>query len=258
MAAILRTPSLRSPSSIFLCSLAVSDFLVGLVVQPAYIANELIANEPGSSLSHAGSLLSLSVCGVSLCAMTAISVDRFLAIHYHMRYPNMVTEKRALYASATLWVISVILSCLSFGNENSFFLVMAVGTAICLFISTFSDIRIYHIVRRHQLQIQAQQQSVQSLDGDHYQNMVQSKKSAIKTFIYYICMTLCYSPAFIMSLTAAIFPETSSALAWILTPTVTFMNSSINPFLYYWRTNELRMAILKTIRSVLFKQTEGN
>ena len=93
VAAILRTPSLRSPSSIFLCSLAVSDFLVGLVVQPAYIANELIANEPGSSLSHAGSLLSLSVRGVSLCTMTAISVDRFLAIHYHMRHPNMVTEK---------------------------------------------------------------------------------------------------------------------------------------------------------------------
>ncbi len=41
LAAILRTPSLLSPSAILLCSLAVSDLLVGFVVQPLYIATEL-------------------------------------------------------------------------------------------------------------------------------------------------------------------------------------------------------------------------
>ena len=42
LAAILRTPSLRSvPSTVFLCSLAIIDFLVGLVVQPVYIASKL-------------------------------------------------------------------------------------------------------------------------------------------------------------------------------------------------------------------------
>ena len=38
LAAILRTPWLRSPSTTLLCSLAVSDLLVGLVVQPTYTA----------------------------------------------------------------------------------------------------------------------------------------------------------------------------------------------------------------------------
>ena len=37
---ILTTPSLRSPSTILLCSLALSDLLVGLVVQPLYIAGQ--------------------------------------------------------------------------------------------------------------------------------------------------------------------------------------------------------------------------
>ena len=41
LVAILRTPSLRSPSVIFLCNLAVSDLLVGLVVQPVYVAAEI-------------------------------------------------------------------------------------------------------------------------------------------------------------------------------------------------------------------------
>lgn len=41
LSSIWKTPSLRSPSTVFLSSLAVSDLLVGLVVQPLYIANEL-------------------------------------------------------------------------------------------------------------------------------------------------------------------------------------------------------------------------
>ena len=42
LAAILKTPSLRSlPSNIFLCSLSITDFLVGLVVQPVYIIRKL-------------------------------------------------------------------------------------------------------------------------------------------------------------------------------------------------------------------------
>ena len=42
LAAIIRTPSIRStPHMIMLCSLAVSDFLVGLIAQPVYIAHQL-------------------------------------------------------------------------------------------------------------------------------------------------------------------------------------------------------------------------
>ena len=96
---ILRTSSLRSPSTAFLCSLAVSDLLVRLVVQPVYIAYNL---KPGPDLYSVTSTLFVMACGVSLCTMTVISVDRFLALRYHTRYPNLMTEKRALYASATI------------------------------------------------------------------------------------------------------------------------------------------------------------
>ena len=94
LSAIFRTPSLRSPSIILLCSLTVSDLLIGLFVQPVYVANELMKN---SSLHQAIiNSMAFSACGVSLITMTAISVHRFLALHYHMRYPNLMTAHRAL------------------------------------------------------------------------------------------------------------------------------------------------------------------
>ena len=248
LAAILRTPSLRSPSTIFLCSLAASDLLVGILVQPVYIVSEL---KPRSSLlKHAYNMLSLLCCGVSLSTMAAISVDRYLALHYHMRYPNLMTKKRALCTSGALWSLCLLLTCLYFKSRNIYLLTTVVGIAMCISVTTFCYISIYRIVRQHQLQIHAQQQAVQSLNADHNLNMVQSKKSAINTFIYYVCMMLCYSPVFISLLILVIFPKRPKK-AWIFADTVLFMNSSINPFLYCWRLHELRTAVLKTLRKLL-------
>ena len=113
LAAMLRTPSLRSvPSTVFLCSLASTDFLVGLVVQPVYIAIEL-RYLTGEFIFKAIVSMSTCLCGVSLATITAISVDRLLALHYHMTYPNLMTTKRALYASASLWFVSILLPCVT-------------------------------------------------------------------------------------------------------------------------------------------------
>ena len=249
LAAILRTPSLRSPSIIFLCSLAVSDIFVGLVVQPVYISDQLSADRP---LFLARRMLSLLACGVSLYTMAAISVDRFLALHYHMRYPNLMTTQRAIYTSAVIWTMSTVISCPVFWDRNIYFwLASAVGISIPLLTSTYSYIRIYFIVRRHQLQIHAQKQAVESLNAEHTLNMVRSKKSALNTFIYYISMIFCYSPLFISVLILALSPK-SWTMTWTLTETVVFMNSAINPFLYCWRTRELRAAVLKILRIFYF------
>lgn len=91
LAAILRTPTLHSPSIMFLCSLAVSDLLVGLVIQPLYIAYELTKF---SFLYQPMTTMAVTGVGVSLSTITAISVDRFLALQYLMRYPNVMTIHR--------------------------------------------------------------------------------------------------------------------------------------------------------------------
>ena len=44
LAAIKRTPSIRSTSMTLLCSLAVSDLLIGVIGQPIYIADLLTKN----------------------------------------------------------------------------------------------------------------------------------------------------------------------------------------------------------------------
>jgi len=141
----------------------------------------------GTSLLHAKYMLSLSVCGISLCTMRAISLDRSLALHYHMRYPNVMTDQRALCTTVILWFICLSLPFLRYiGGFKLYFVVVVVCIALCILVSTFSYIKIYQTVRRHQLEIHAQQQAVQSLNDEHNQDMVRSKESAISTFILHL------------------------------------------------------------------------
>ena len=253
LAAILTTPSLCSPSIVFLCSLAVSDLLVRLVAQPVYIT--LVLKFHIVSLIDAYQIVSGLVCGVSLFTMATISMDRFLALRYHMRYPDLLTTKRATYISAATWFICIPLSTIYFLSKTMFFLVITVGIAICLLISTFAYVRIYRIVRHHQLQIQAQQQALESLNTEHNLNMMRSRKSAMNTFIYFICIILCYSPMFVSLLVFVLFKE-SWITVYTLTNTLVLLNSSINPFLYCWGLSELRAAVIKKLRKMLCKQTE--
>ena len=180
LAAILRTPCIRSTSIIMLCSLAVSDLLVGVIVQALFIFVEL--TQPVRYTYSLPEVIGYAVCGVSLGAITAVSVDRFMALHYHVRYATLVTKSRARYVVASIWVVSALLSGLYFWNDLLYTLIAAMITAICLAISAFSYIRIYRIVHKHQLQLHAQQRAVETSNNENSINasMVRNAKKCVQ------------------------------------------------------------------------------
>ena len=74
------------------------------------------------------------------------------------------------------------------------------------------------------------------------------------TFVFYICMILCYFPNIIF-MTLFGTSHTHWKTEWNFATTVVLMNSSINPILYCWRLGELRTAMVKIARRLLFQQT---
>lgn len=103
--AVLKTPCLRRATSLnLLCSLAVSDLLVGLLVQPLYIADELktLVNAEDQLLHHLSGMLGFFLCGVSLNTMTLASLDRMFALLYHLLLPARASVPQIiLYKSKT-------------------------------------------------------------------------------------------------------------------------------------------------------------
>ena len=97
LAAFWKTPSLRQPSSILLCGLALTDLGVGLLVQPFFSVLKLgqmtcapIADRVGWIMAEG---VGMFLAAASALTMTAISVERYLALFFHMRYEVLVTFK---------------------------------------------------------------------------------------------------------------------------------------------------------------------
>ena len=254
LVAILRTPSIRSPSVIFLCNLAVSDLLVGLVVQPVYVAAEIARTV--RALSQAAETVGFAGCGVSLATMTAITVDRFLALHYHLQYPNLMTTSRAIYTVVTIWcIITLFIFSYIWSPSIYHYFVSAFGITIFLLVNLVCFIKIHRIVRRHQLQIHIQQQAVENSIDTNNHHIRQSTRSAKNIFIYFLAMILCYSP-FSIAVIISGFIGVDLKVIPTFSFTVVLMNSSITPFLYCWRMTELREAVFKAARLFSCRETD--
>lgn len=248
LATVFKTPSLHSPSYLLLSGLAVSDLGVGLLVQPFYIAEKLSSTE---FLRNLMTTMGFAFCGVSFGTMALISVDRYLALLYHLEYRSRVTTYRVVITMSFVWFLHFILL-------NRFWVppkYIYIGFALLLIyitVATVSYLQIYRIVRRHQLQIQNQNQAVLSQS-----NSLSQKRSATNTLVFYVSAVICYFPWCVYRIAHGDIFVANINTAWIFTTSLVFANSAINPFLYGWRLRELRNEVKKTMKKTLrISQTE--
>ena len=97
IAALPKVSSLHPSSKLLLKCLVWSDLGVGLFSEPFYIA--FLLSRDNTSLCHSLDIIYTTVavafCGVSIQTITAISVDRLLALSLGLRYRQTVTNYRA-------------------------------------------------------------------------------------------------------------------------------------------------------------------
>ena len=254
--AVWKTPTLRSPSMFLLCGLALSDLAVGSVAQPLFITNDLITlyRQSGAPIHmslflNIYNMLGFSFCGISLCTVAAISVDRLLAIQKSLLYPSIVTIPRVSRLLVAIWTACVILASTQFWHQKSLLIFMGTVICVCLCISTISHVKIYQTVRHHRHAIQIQLQAVGSNTGNA-NNMSGLKKSAFNAFIVFLVLIICYCPYLVVYVISS-FYSINDFLARSLASTIVFTNSSLNPFLYCWRLREIRKVVLRTLRKLV-------
>jgi len=97
--AIRKTSSLPKTLKTLLVSLAVSDVGVGLLGQPLYtslLVKWLQEKDPGCNIHLAFTITVGMFSFSSFLSVVPISVERFLAIHLHLRYQELVNHKRVV------------------------------------------------------------------------------------------------------------------------------------------------------------------
>ena len=113
--ALRKTPSLSKPLKTLLLSLAVSDLGVGFLVQPTYVAVLVmkIKQNAENTIFNAFSIQNFLFVFASFFGVFALTVDRFLAIHLHLRYQELVTHKRVVALVSSVWVLSALIALLA-------------------------------------------------------------------------------------------------------------------------------------------------
>ena len=204
--AIRKTALLPKPLRTLLLSLAASDVGVGLLVQPLYISTLVsrLKQKRIDCIFHKGLLAIITFfCTSSLLNVVTISVDRFLAVHLHLRYQERVTHKRVIAAVISIWLLSAIISSSVFWNPLFIISQVAgfVNMTVCLILLVIVYWRIYIVIKRHKIQIEGLQirEVQQGVQNDDLSNFLKLQKSALGTFYVYIVFMICYLPSYILS-----------------------------------------------------------
>ena len=258
MVSIWSTRSLHQPSFMLLFSLALSDFLVGAVVQPGFVASIIARLQRAPSvqcvLLIVDSVTTSTLCSVSLLTMTAISIDRYLAIRLHLRYRAIVYSRRVLFVLVFIW-----LACAAVGNsfvwDETMISVASIATlTVSNAIALFTYAKINRAVRRHETQIGAawcSRRNERFPDINRQAAMGQCKKSVITMFLVHCLFVCCFMPYFCITIALLVSehtPAKHSALEFSLT--LVLINSCLNPLVYCWRLAEIRQAMRLTASKI--------
>ena len=138
--ALSRVSSLRPPSKLLLGCLASTDLCVGLITQPLFVA--YIMSSEHSMLCYYFLILftrlSITPGGVSVSTLTAISVDRLLALLLGLRYKHVVTLRRVQSYVVIIWIFSIVNTLTSSYDPRITRSITFSATILCIVTSIFS------------------------------------------------------------------------------------------------------------------------
>ena len=252
LVSLRKETSLHPPSKLLLRSLAGTDICVGLISEPLAVAYWLsVLNGYCVSLRYIYAvvfLTSIILCGVSLLTTTAISVDRLLALLLGLRYRQVVTLKRTYMIVITSWILPTIISTTYFWNFLIALRLIVIVILLCLVTSIFSYSKIFLTLRDLQTHVQNQPQQ---LNQTSPLNIARYKRAVSTALWLQLTLVACYLPrSIVLALTINNQLSSFAFLARQYTATLIFLNSSLNPLLYYCKVEEVRQAVKNTIRQM--------
>ncbi|XP_055498909.1 alpha-1B adrenergic receptor-like [Leucoraja erinacea] len=102
---------LQTTTNYFIINLAIADLLLSTTVLPFSVTLEIAGHWIfGRIFCDIWAALDVLCCTASIMSLCAISIDRYIGVRYSLRYPSIVTEKRAVSVIVAVWALSIVIS----------------------------------------------------------------------------------------------------------------------------------------------------
>ncbi|XP_078350956.1 melanocyte-stimulating hormone receptor-like [Oculina patagonica] len=253
LVALRKESSLHPPSKLLFRCLATTDLCVGLIAQPVAVLQwTSVLNERLNIcrfVIKAHFIIGYTLSSVSMLTLTAISLDRFLALLLGLRYRQVVTLRRTFVTTVSFWIVSTVASTMYFWSAVITLWYGMIGSILCLIISIFSYTKIFLKLSNQQTQVQDHtQQPSQTIPL----SMARYRKAVSTVLWFQLTFVVCFLPnGIVQALTSASKVSPLLLLVRKYTVTLVYLNSSFNPILYCWRIKEVRKAVKDAINQLL-------
>ena len=250
--ALRKESSLHPPSKLLFRCLVTTDLCVGLISQPLFVIHMISVvnkqwilcrfSESSAYISSAG------LCGVSVFTLSAISMDRLLALLLKVRYRQGVTLGRARVVVLVIWIVSFANALLFLVDGRVYFVGSFTVILLAVGIATLCYFKIFLGLRYQKSRVEGHLHDGQPNRGTI--NIERYKKTVYSVLCVHLTVVACYLPYAMVTTVKMVNGETSSTfLCEAFAATLVYFNSSLNPLLYCWKIREVREAVKETINT---------
>lgn len=260
---ILGKQDLRTVHYTSILFLAVTDLMVASVAQPAFVIYQAskIRSEGFSCKALAVYTTTVFLCtGLSILTLIIITIERYFAIFYPFRYQNLVTTKRLITVILIVWFLwSVFILLVRFTTRTTTTTLGTIATILilsCLFITLFVYLKVQKLVNRNR-RIAVPEPTLSGITescatgeaSTTQRRSIPETKSSRTVGILTGTLALCLLPTIVASaMIKAIDKTTFYHVIYPLTDTAVILNSTLNPFVYVFRSSIIRSSVRDVIK----------
>ena len=264
---IARKRTLRTTSNLFLSSLAAADFLVGLVINLVWILIRCLGYNADNYLqtySKAIDYLWIHTTVATTFNLCCVSLDRYIAIFYSLRYEEILTYTRCYVLIVTVWFLSLVLPCSRFlvedvtGLSTLYISFTIITVLIPMIIIILCSIRILRAAAVQSRRITVN--TVQNLEAvkTRKKNYKAAKTISIVVGLFVVCWLPSLITSFVYYFSKKVCYCTEYLTVWAAVEAVAFSSSAINPLVYCLRNHEFYEALTHTFRFLIRRNSTQN
>ena len=234
-------------SNVLLAFLALTDFTVGILVQPAFAAAliMLLLNEPRGYcvlkvLRHV-----TFVVNASLFHLVLLTGERYIAMKHPFSYLTFVTEGRVLFASAMAWFLSISHSVLLLLSQPVFFICVSISSILSFAVISFCHVTVLGETRRHERQLAAQQATSEA--REEFERNKKAFKLTSIILVLLILFVLIPGTLPVVLISYREFTPEAVYLFFSFTMSLVFLDLLLNPIVYALRLRQFRVAIIELL-----------
>ena len=256
------------PTNMFIAALAVADLITSIAIIPIPLLSRAPQNAIGSfycKLVFSSNVMWISIVA-SICTLTTLSVERYVAVGFPNRYKRIFTQKNTVIIIACIWLFGFVLN--TFGYYETF---VVGGQCVHIIVSAnfqlFLGVAIFLVeylipmiimlatnIRTIQL-LQKQANAFHGSEGKSSpaETMLQARRRVVyMLLIVIIAFIICWSPdqvaflGFNLGIVPFEFAFGDLYRAFIA---LAFSNSCLNPVIYIITNRNFRQAFFDLLPS---------